>query len=219
MAEAPPTGPIKLVILPRTRQGLGRAGLRHHLENVHGPMVVADPEVSGGFTGYVHHYAQDMADAALLEDRDAVTVIRFAEIAAMVASKASEGYRLRVGPDEDNFREMDGSVALFASERVAAPGIADAVAKLFVFRTVEGFDLDAWACTLAPMAARGDVCGIVSNLARVVDGAFAFTQFDEVGLAAGADPVVLAGVIGALAEEHLAPAETRHLLTEPVCFI
>lgn len=219
VADAAPVGPVKLVILPRTRLGLGRAGLRRHLETVHGPMVVAEPAVSGGFTGYVHHYAQDLAGLPLLDDRDAVTVIRFAEPAAMAASKASEAYRLRVGPDEDNFRERDGSIALFAAERVVASGADDALAKLLVFRAARGVDIERWALALAAIAARDDVHGVVTNLARVVEGDFPFTQFDEIGLAAGADPTVIAGVLADLAEPVLAPAATRHLLVEPVRFI
>jgi hypothetical protein len=123
-------------------------------------MVVAEPAVSGRFTGYVHQYAQDLAGLPLLDDRDAVTVIRFAEPAAMAASKASEAYRLRWA-DEDNFSERDGSIALFAAERVVVPGADDALAKLLVF-PARGVDIERWALALAAIAARDDVHGVVT---------------------------------------------------------
>ncbi|MCX7282697.1 MAG: EthD domain-containing protein, partial [Novosphingobium sp.] len=186
MPEGLPPGPVKLVILPKTRSGLGRAGLRAHLERIHGPMVVAEPDVSGGFTGYVHHYAHDHQVEPALAGRDAITVIRFGDIADMVASKASVAYRDRVGPDEDNFRELAGSVALFAQERVAAPGGDQAASKLFVFRAVDRLDLDAWTAALAALAAHPGVTGLVSNRAQVAEGDFPYNQFDEIGLGADA---------------------------------
>lgn len=112
-----PTGPVKLVILPRTRTGLGRAGLRRHLETIHGPMVVGETEVSAPFTRYVHHYTRTTDLPLQMEERDAVTFIHFDSMAGMIASKASEGYRDRVGPDEDNFREVEGSIAGRATEK------------------------------------------------------------------------------------------------------
>lgn len=219
MAESPPSGLIKLVILPRTRAGLGRDGLRRHLETVHGPLVVAEPEVSGKFASYVHHYTCDCPATPTLEERDAVTVIRFAAIADMAASKASAAYRDFIGPDEDNFRELAGSVALFTEEREVAPGADDASAKLFVFRNAGDLDLAEWAGALAEIAARPGVCGVITNRTRVVEGDFPFSQFDEIGLDADADASACVEALAALAAATIAPSETRHLLAEPVRFL
>lgn len=220
MAEGgPPQGPIKLVILPRTRVGLGRDGLRRHLEAIHGPMVVGEVDVSGRFVSYVHHYAQDMPavpGAKVLADRDAVTIIRFASLADMVASKASDAYRDRVGPDEDNFRELDGSIALFADETVVAPGIEQAERKLFVFRSHAANVPDAWAKALA---AEAGLTGVVTNQARVVEGGFRYVQFDEIGLSAAADPALVIARLAGLARAHFDDCETGLVLAEPVRFI
>nr|WP_276509798.1 EthD domain-containing protein [Novosphingobium taihuense] len=205
--------------MPRTRAGLDRAGLRRHLETIHGPMVVAEPQVSGKFASYVHHYTLDCAATPALDERDAITVIRFAAIADMVASKASEAYQNRVGPDEDNFRELAGSVALFAEECEVAPGADQAEAKLFVFRDIGDFDLAAWASTLAGFATRPGVRGVVTNRARIADGVFPYEQFDEIGLDANADIPACVEALAALADTVIAPSETRHLLAEPVRFL
>jgi EthD domain len=216
---APPPGPIKLVILPRTRANLDRAGLRRHLETVHGPLVVSHPAVSSGFRSYVHHYTQDCPVVHELEGRDAVTVIRFAGFADMAASKANSAYRDSVGPDEDNFRELAGSLALFADEREVSPAADDATKKLFVFRRAADVDLDHWASRLAAIAARRDVQGVVTNLSQVLEGECLYNQFDEIGLAESADLPAITSMIAELAKKSLAPVETRYLLTEPVRFI
>ena len=50
--------PFKLIILPATKAGMTRAELHHYLEFSHGPLVMNYPDVSGGFTEYVHHYVE-----------------------------------------------------------------------------------------------------------------------------------------------------------------
>ncbi|MEL0211600.1 MAG: EthD domain-containing protein, partial [Novosphingobium sp.] len=216
MAEpGPAAGPIKLVILPRTLTGLGRARLRHHLATVHGPMVMAEPAVSKGFRGYVHHYAIACPVQPALEDRDAVTVIRFDALADMIASKASDAYRERIGPDEDNFREVEGSVAMFAQERVIASGADDAPRKLFVFRTGGGGDLDKWAATLSAINVMPGVRGVITNFTQVIEGQWNFDRFDEIGLDHDADIPTLATALLALGTA----GEAGFLLSEPLRFI
>lgn len=227
MAEAStPTGPVKLVILPRTRAALGRDGLRRYLEAVHGPMVVDETAVSGRFTSYVHHYAQDWAtsggisgDMAILEDRDAVTIIRTPTMADLALSKACDGYRKRIGPDEDNFREAEGSLALLADEIEAVPGVDCAGHKLFIFRSALPKRFDDWADQIGMIVRDNGLCGAVINAARTIEGQFPFIQFDEVGLSASCDPATIAGIIHQSALAHFGNVETKVLLAEPVRFI
>lgn len=108
-------GPIKLVILPRTLAGLGRDGLRKHLSTVHGPMVMAEPEVSQAFRSYVHHYAVDCPVAGEMTDRDAVTVIRFDAMADMIASKRATPTARRSDLTRTTFARSRGRSPCFAS--------------------------------------------------------------------------------------------------------
>jgi hypothetical protein len=215
-------GLVKLVILPRTLAGLGRAGLRRHLETVHGPMVVAAADVSGRFVTYVHHYAQDLpasAGATVLDDRDAITVIRFRSMADLAASKASAAYRESVGPDENNFRELDGSVALIARELEVVPGLDNGSRKLFIFRTKAATSPHDWAETLSGLAHELQALGAVTNDARVVEGVFPYVQFDEIGLPDGADPSLFVARLTAAAASHFGDCSTACVFTQPVRFI
>lgn len=222
--SGPPQGPIKLVILPMPLPELGRAGLRHHLEKVHGPMVMSEPDVSKHFRSYVHHYAADHTDQAVdgLPDCDAVTIIRFGNFADMVASKASAAYRERIGPDEDNFRVIEGSRAMFADEREVLPGADDAPLKLFVFRRVDAVQeaqLGLWAGALEALRDRADICGVTTNQAQTVDGAFPFTQFDEIGLRSAQGLSGLLQDLTAQAGAILGFTDQRWVVAEPVRFL
>lgn len=216
------TAQVKLVILPRTLAGLGRAGLRHHLETVHGPMVVAANDVSGRFVSYVHHYSENPPahmGIPTLDDHDAITIIRFAEMTDLAASKASAGYRERVGPDEDNFRELDGSVALIARELEIVPDLDNVSRKLFIFRTQAAASRSDWADTLSALARELDMPGALTNDIRVVEGAFPYVQFDEIGLPEGADPSVFGARLATAAATHFGDCAAACILTQPVRFI
>lgn len=215
------TEPVKLVILPRTSPGLGRAGLRHHLESIHGPMVVNEPDVSGRFTTYVHHYVHDLPsqENAVLEDRDAVTIIRTPTRADLALSKANAAYRDRIGPDEDNFRAIEGSVALLAHEIEVAPYADEAPSKLFIFRDAELHLVSGWASQLHTIVAEKGLHGAVTNAAKIIEGDFPYAQFDEIGLPTGCDIAELVAVIHAAALARFGAADTKILLTEPVRFI
>lgn len=218
----PLAGPVKLVILPRTRTGLGRSGLRHHLENVHGPMVVNDPEVSGRFTSYVHHYVQDLAglpSVVLLQDRDAVTIIRIPTMAELGLSKANRGYSDMIGPDEDNFREIEGSVALLAEEYEVAPGANDASHKLFVFRNGKTSDIVGWANMMRQLVHDHGLHGVITNVAQSIDGDFPYSQFDEIGLPASVDAAGMMASIDNAALAHFGAVDTKLLFAEAVRFI
>lgn len=215
-------GLVKLVILPRTLAGMGRAGLRRHLEEVHGPMVVAATDVCGRFVSYVHHYAQELpalASATVLDDRDAITVIRFRSMADLAASKASAAYRESVGPDEDNFRELDGSVALIAQELEVIPGLEHAARKLFIFRTKAAASPRDWADTLSRVARELEAPGVLTNDARIVEGVFSYVQFDEIGVPETADDSLFVARLTAAAASHFGDCSTACVLTQPVRFI
>jgi hypothetical protein len=213
---------VKLVILPRTRIGLGRSGLRQHLETVHGPLVVSEPDVSGRFSSYVHHYVQDLAvpaGLAILQDRDAVTIIRTPSMADLGLSKENAAYRDRISPDEDNFREVEGSVALLAEEFEVAPGIEDASCKLFIFRNSAPDRLDVWASKVSELVLANGLHGAVINTTKTIEGQFTYSQFDEIGLRVTSDPTAIAASIHQAAITHFGAVETRLLFAEPVRFI
>jgi EthD domain len=216
------TGRVKLVILPRTRTGLDRAELRHHLETVHGPMVVNDPEVSGRFTSYVHHYVEDRAELQgdlLLQDRDAVTIIRIPTMAELGLSKSNDGYRNTIGPDEDNFREIEGSVALFAEEYEVAPGADDAPRKLFVFRRAKPDDMENWASKVRELVSHNGLHGAIVNIANAIDGDFSYPQFDEIGLPGTVDVASLIASVNQATFAHFGAVDTKMVFTEAVRFI
>jgi hypothetical protein len=185
-------------------------------------MVVNDPEVSGRFTSYVHHYVEDRAELQgdlLLQDRDAVTIIRIPTMAELGSSKSNDGYRNRIGPDEDNFREVEGSVALLVEENEVAPGADEAPRKLFVFRGARPDDVDGWASKMRHLVNENSLNGAIVNLATAVDGNFPYLQFDEIGLPDRSD---LAGVIASINEAalaHFGAADTRMVCAEAVRFI
>lgn len=219
--SASPANPVKLVILPRTRVGLGRGELRRHLETVHGPMVMSEPDVSGRFCSYVHHYVQVLPEAngiEFLQDRDAVTIIRTASMADLGLSKSNDGYRNRIGPDEDNFREIDGSVALLADEFEVAPGVDDAQHKLLIFRQANCVE-EAWVRTIGEIVRKYSLHGAITNNAKAIEGYFSYSQFDEIGLKATSDIARLTSTIYKEARKHFGVVDTKLLYVEPIRFI
>lgn len=217
MADPPdfPAGPLKLMILPRTLDGLGRAGLRRHLETVHGPLVMAETEASEAFRRYVHHYAIEIdgLPLAVLPDRDALTTICFDRFADLIASKSSAAYVERIAPDEDNFRQIDGSIALSARETVILRDAHDAARKLFVFRK-----LPLPVPDHASLAAIDGLASLVRNDVSSLEGEFPFVQIDEIGLDEGGNPALVTSAVeqalGAGADEAACV-----LATEAVYFI
>jgi hypothetical protein len=134
---------FKLVILPATKVGMARAALKHHLSEVHGPLVMSCKEVSGNFLSYVHHYVVGGDTMAEPAGADAVTVIEFADIAHLAASKSSAPYLDLVGPDEDNFREEAESRAYHALPQIALEGPNDTPVNLLVFHRQRSSDFVA----------------------------------------------------------------------------
>jgi EthD domain len=185
---------FKLMILPHTRTGMSRAELRQHLEHVHGPLCLVHPDVSGYFRRYQHHYAVDATVPPFgivgLEGRDALTVICFDDMAAMITSKASAGYRDAIGPDEDNFREEAGSITLSAVETMVIPADPDATQKLFIFRKLARSGPDAVQDWAARVGARlGDrVAGYTVNAVTALGGDANWNVLDEIVLRDGPLP-------------------------------
>lgn len=219
---------LKLVILPRTKVGMDRIGLRRYLETVHGPLCMNHPDTSGHFSGYVHHYAQEdgpMGFAqALLPDRHAMTIVRFANMEEMIAARKSDSYRDVIGPDEDNFRDPEGSVALLAEEHEVIPGIDRALRKIFVFRRlsqVSDATLEAWMASVGRIAHACDaeLSGLSVNTAQLLEGEFEHLLFDEIGWSMAGILNDFAHAYSNAATEHFGDIETLALVTEPKIFI
>lgn len=131
---------FKLVILPATKEGMTRSALKHHLSAVHGPLVMSHKEVSGNFLSYVHHYVEGGDVMPSPAGEDAVTIVEFADVAHLAASKASAPYIDFVGPDEDNFRDEAGSRAYRAVPQIVQQGPNDTPLKLLVFHQQQSND-------------------------------------------------------------------------------
>lgn len=217
---------VKLAILPKTRDGLGREGLQTYLAQSHGPLVMAHAQVSGMFTGYVHHYTHDEPSplGASLVNRDALTIVRFARIEDMIASKASPAYTQTVGPDEDNFRELAGSLAMLLTETIVLAGPDDVARKLFIFRHgAHVGDAQTWAERLAPiLAAQGKDGPIaawrINTVARALEGPAPAELFDEVSVR-GTIPADLAHALTIAAQACFADTSTSVLVTSPKVFV
>lgn len=189
---------LKLMILPRTRRGLTRHALHHHLEQVHGPLCMAHADVGGHFRRYVHHYVTTATEdpllgERLLGDRDAITIIGFDGPEAFRASVSSAGYRDVISPDEDNFREVEGSLAFFVEETVLRDGGGAGLKLFHLRRFAEGIDhvqgSRLWRERIAralDSRAFAGLTGYVHN--RVLPGeggAPAYHAIDEISLGAG----------------------------------
>ena len=90
-------------------------------------------QVSGNFLSYVHHYVQGGDTMPMPAGADAITIIEFADVAHLAASKVSAPYLDFVGPDEDNFRDEAGSCAYRAVPQIVQERANDTLVKLLVF--------------------------------------------------------------------------------------
>jgi EthD domain len=218
------TDPFKLIILPATKAGMTRADLQHHLEFVHGPLVMKYPDVSGGFTEYVHHYVESRPEVQA--GRDAVTIISFASVADLGPSKANENYQLHVGPDEDNFRDEAGSRAFSGVALVIRHGaqdrLGDAPRKLLIFRRLrEGADAAAeWESHVTAVLGGGEwgVGRIVVNRLSPLGGPGDFDILDEIGLIDEADIKQIEAALDS-APAGLVAGTSIVLVTRPRVFV
>lgn len=214
------TDPFKLVILPATKAEMSRTALHHYLEHNHGPLVMKYPDVGGRFTGYEHHYVQSAP--AVVAGCDAVTIINFADISDLIASKASENYRLHVGPDEDNFRDEAASRAFRAEPRVIRDGPRDAPCKLLIFRRLRGgAETPAqWENHMAAMLEGGKpgLLRLVVNRLSPLDGSGDYDILDEISLA-GPDRAAHATALVQPPSEGLLSGLSVALVTRPMIFV
>ena len=212
--------PFKLIILPATKSGMTRAELHHYLEFSHGPLVMNHPDVSGGFKEYVHHYVQSAP--ALLAGCDAVTHISFSSVADLAASKASENYRLHVGPDEDNFRDEAQSRAYSGVPSVISNGSRDVPHKLLIFRRLrDGADASAeWESHVAKVLHGGEfgVARVVVNHLSPLGGRRDYDILDEIGMSVPASIPAIEAALEA-APEGLRAGPGVALVTRPRIFV
>lgn len=180
---------FKLMILPKTVPGLSRSGLREHLEHVHAPLCLGLPSVGGHFRRYVHHYAQDGPEVDPLLGKpvgrwDALTTICFDNAAAFQASVSSPEYETLVLPDENGFRDAQGSIGMPVDERILLDGRAQEIVVFHLRRRVPGLSRDdagrAWRDRLASILVghQGGLGNYVQNIVQGPDGS-AFDFIDE----------------------------------------
>jgi hypothetical protein len=212
--------PFKLIILPATKAGMSRVELQHHLEYSHGPLVMKHLDVSGGFTEYVHHYVESASE--LHAGRDAVTTISFAIASDLTESKASENYRLYVGPDENNFRDEGASRAYSGDARLIRDGPRDTRCKLLIFRRLrDGRDASVeWENHVNKALSAGafGVSRVEVNRLSPLGGPRDYDILDEIGLS---NPSDIAAIEAALdgAPAGLCDEPGTALVTRPRIFV
>jgi hypothetical protein len=99
---------LKLNILVPRRDGVTRAEFRHHLVNVHGPLILGEPTVVRDFRRYQYNFVVDgAADDAfghpVAAEFDGITQICFDSRAALLRNLAEPRYRDVIRPDEARF--------------------------------------------------------------------------------------------------------------------
>lgn len=211
---------FKLIILPATRVGMTRSELHHYLEFSHGPLVMKFPDVGGRFTGYEMHCVEN--EPAVRAGGDAVTIICFASMADMIASRTSQNYQLHVGPDEDNFRDEAESRAYSGVSHVIRDGPRDAPYKLLIFRRLrDGADAPAsWEGHAANILGGGEhgVGRIVVNRLSPLGGQRDYDILEEISLT---DTAHIAAIKVALEPAHseLLLGAGAALATRPRIFV
>jgi hypothetical protein len=178
------------------------------------------PDVSGGFTEYVHHYVENTLPVRA--GCDAVTIISFASVADLGPSKANENYQLHVGPDEDNFRDEAGSRAYSGVASIVRDGPRDAPHKLLIFRRLrDGADAVAqWESHVTAVLGGGELGGgrVVVNRLSPLGGPGDYHILDEIGL----DDTARAAEIEAALEQApagLVSGPSVALMTRPRVFV
>jgi hypothetical protein len=211
---------FKLIILPATRVGMTRAELHHYLEFSHGPLVMKFPDVGGRFTGYEIHCVEN--EPTVCAGGDAVTIISFAAMADMIASKASDNYLKHVGPDEDNFRDEAESRAYSGVPQVIRNGPRDAPCKLLIFRRLrDASDAPAkWESHVAAMLGGGEhgVLRVVVNRLSPLGTGRDYDILDEISLTDTAQIADIAAMLER-ASEGLLAGPSMALVTRPKIFV
>lgn len=218
---------FKLMILPRTLDGLSRTALRRHLEDVHAPLCLGLPSVGGCFTRYVHHYAQETASDPWLGKPlghwDALTAISFASMDMFRASTASPDYAKLVAPDEDRFREAEGSIAFPVEEYTLLDGERNGPTLFYLRQVAAGADRDAvgreWRARFAALFRQSGLPmgAYLQNIVRAPPPT-PFDFNDEIGWT-GAAPADFTRQITEAETGLFDPAATRAMITTRRVFV
>ncbi|EZP74529.1 hypothetical protein BV96_00619 [Sphingomonas paucimobilis] len=178
----------KVVIVPKTKSGLSRADIQHHLLNVHGPLAMAHEEVGGRFDGYAHAYAidgaSDSVSGAPLLDCDALSLVRVASKQVVFDTLDNDAYRNHVQPDEDNFGDREGTRILFADATEWGPAATGGETKVFLFRRAErtppATALTEWRARLESLLSRYPSVAYCNNAVEQGEESAAWDAIDEV---------------------------------------
>ncbi|EQB03810.1 hypothetical protein L288_14520 [Sphingobium quisquiliarum P25] len=186
----------KVVIVPKTKIGLSRADIQHHLLNVHGPLAMAHEEVGGRFDGYAHAYAidgaSDSVSGAPLLDCDALSLVRIASKQVAFATLDNDAYRNHVQPDEDNFGDREGTRILFADATEWGPPAKSGDTKVILFRRAErtppATALAEWRTRLERLLSRYPSVSYCHNAIEQGEEPAAWDAIDEVVVPSGGLP-------------------------------
>lgn len=103
---------LKFTFLIHRIDGMSREAFVNYHRNHHAPLFMSIPESAKYVKKYVVSHPVN-ADAAF----DAVTDIYFASMDDFNTFFASENYKLKVHPDEQNFFKLDEVISLVCEER------------------------------------------------------------------------------------------------------
>ena len=120
---------IKLVIAARRRPGMTGEEFRRYVKDVHGPLVVQDPDNIGVIRKYVQNHIFDAAYASAIDrrypavsERDIITELWFDNPEKVQQARSTPMYRETIGPDEANFADDSSVLALVVrEEEIAVP--------------------------------------------------------------------------------------------------
>jgi hypothetical protein len=157
-----------------------------------------------------------------MPDRDVVTCICFEDDAAFQASTSNDAYRKVISPDEDNFRELKGSIGFKAREWAVRKPAFPVRRKMFVFRQVPD-DMEErtaeWAAKWADESR--SYAPAASFTANAVHSAFThsdFNQIDEVGFNEESEAVSLLEIYDEMESRQFGDVASQRLITEPKVF-
>lgn len=120
---------IKLVIATRRRPGMTGDEFRRYVKDVHGLLVVQDPDNTGVIRKYVQNHVFDAGYGSeihrgypAVSERDIITELWFDGPEQIQQARSTPMYRETIGPDEDNFADQSSVLALVVREEdVAVP--------------------------------------------------------------------------------------------------
>ena len=116
-----------------------RVEFRRYAKDVHGPLVVRDPDNIGVIRKYVQNHVFDAAYGSATDrryppvsERDVITELWFDSAEKIQQSRSTPMYRETIGPDEANFADESTVLALVVREEgIAVPWPRVARIKVF----------------------------------------------------------------------------------------